>query len=236
MSFIIPWSEPIQWAQPKSEETIYLVIRHGEVYGNDASNEAEYSMTGSGVDWPLLPKGHEQAALIANKIAALQLDGNLKIDAIYSSPLTRAVQTAEYFAEALNLPLEKRDDLREIYWGDADGKLVKFKNDQWGDQEKQITQQFPDRKTRWDHLPAIPNAEKYNALLARVTPELKKIGEVSKAKIVLIVTHGRVIKTLTSDALNKEEKEIPYPQNCGIAVFRSAPGMPLEFIEIRENK
>lgn len=233
---IIPWSQPIDWAQPKAQETILLLVRHGETYGNDPSDEKTYTMTGCQTNFPLNENGHAQASGISSTLGDLQKAGALKVAGVFSSNLIRAKETVGYFSNALGVPAVAIEDLREINWGDADGKLVKFKTDQWGEAEKEKTKQFPDRKERWNHLPAIPNAEKYNEVLVRITPILADIGEKYKGNVVVIVTHGRVLKTLTADSLDKEEKDVPYPQNCGVAVFRYTVDKPLEFIEIRANK
>jgi probable phosphoglycerate mutase len=63
---------------------IYLV-RHGE------HQDAEHGLT----DGPLSPRGHRQAALLADRLSGLPLD------AVWHSPLERAAQTARAVAERL---------------------------------------------------------------------------------------------------------------------------------------
>ena len=233
MDYIAPWLETISWSKP-NQETVFLIMRHGEVEGNNPKNENEYIMTGSRTDLSLNQRGMAQAEKIARKIYFLQEQGLIKIAAIYSSPLKRASETANYLSHMLELPVQYRTDLREIDWGDADGQLVKTKHEKWDQAEQLITELMPDRKARWDHLPPIPNAEKYNQVLAKVHSELHSISKIHKDNIVLIVTHGRVIKNLLIDSNNFDERYMPYPQNCGIAVFRTNQGS-LDFIEIRNN-
>jgi len=43
--------------------------------------------------------------------------GQVKLDAIYSSPLERAVETAEYLARSRGLEIQKREGLGEIRLG-----------------------------------------------------------------------------------------------------------------------
>ncbi|MFM1776976.1 MAG: hypothetical protein RLZZ260_543, partial [Actinomycetota bacterium] len=58
-------------------------------------------------DPELSPEGKEQAARLANYLASES------IDAIYSSPMKRAVQTAEPLAATTGLPISIIDDVAE---------------------------------------------------------------------------------------------------------------------------
>ena len=60
-------------------------------------------------DIPMGEKGFRQAAEMAQKLPP--------VTAVFSSPLTRAVQTAQ----AIGLPVVTLDDLREMYAGEWDG-------------------------------------------------------------------------------------------------------------------
>jgi broad specificity phosphatase PhoE len=232
LSTILSWSEPIDWARPQADETILILVRHGEIYGNDPSKETEHTLNGCKTDLPLNANGEAQAEEVAKKFASVQKENNLKIGAIYSSFLTRAIQTAEYFSKELGILSIQRTDLREIYWGEGEGILVTVKNALWGDEEKKIYELILDRKKRWDYLPAIPQAESYNQLLARTLSELEIIAESHRGEVVLIVTHGRLIKTLISDLLDEEISDsIP---NCGACVLRSTP-TSLQFLEQRSR-
>lgn len=173
-----------------------------------------------------------QAEQLAKKFASIQKENNLKVSAIYSSFLTRAIQTAEYFSKELGLLSIQRTDLREIYWGEGEGMLVKIKNALWDDEEKKILELISDRKKRWDYLPAIPQAETYNQLLARALPEIEMIAENHRGEVVVIVTHGRLLKTVLSHLLDEEITDsIP---NCGAYVFRST-STSLSFLEMRSE-
>src|SRR5436309_13980555 len=50
---------------------------------------------------------------------------NVRIDAIYSSPLERAVQTAQPVARAHKLRIRQRDDIGEVKYGALEGKTLK---------------------------------------------------------------------------------------------------------------
>ena len=63
--------------------------------------------------------------------------------AIYSSPLTRAVSTAQPLAEALALPIRTCDGLAEIDYGAWDGMSA-----------REVADRFPIEHARWTADPA----------------------------------------------------------------------------------
>ena len=149
-------------AEENSPATRFLYVRHAEVPGNDP-NPATYIYTGSGTDASLTDNGKSQAVECAKRVSQLQKKGVLdQIAALYSSDLKRAVETAEPIAEELGLAIQLRPNLREIYWGSADGQLVQKMAEKYGTVERQIKEQYPERKTRWDHLPVFEGAETRN--------------------------------------------------------------------------
>jgi len=77
-------------------------VRHGE---STANLLREFS--NSGFKHPLTEKGVEQARAVARALSGLQ------VEQIYSSPVMRAVQTAQILAESLQAPLEVTEALRE---------------------------------------------------------------------------------------------------------------------------
>ena len=215
-------------------ETRILYVRHGEVPGNDP-NPATYIYTGSGTDDSLTNKGRVQAEECANKIVNLQKKGILgPVTAIYASNLKRSKETASPIAKELGLEIQERYNLREIHWGCADGQLVEAMKKNYGAQERQVEQEYPERKIRWDYLPVFEGAETYNALLKRTQVELQDIAESQRGKTVLVIGHGRVLKTLIADAKDSE-KDIPYPANCGVAEFAYSSAKGLQFIKVLEG-
>lgn len=222
------------FAEENLSKTRFLYVRHGEVPGNDP-NPATYIYTGSGTDDSLTEKGRIQAEKCAKTIVDLQKCGVFnEITAIYASDLKRALETAEPIAKELGLDIQLRHELREIYWGCADGRLVQKMTEAHRAVEQQVKQIYTERKIRWDYVPVFEGAETYNALLKRTLAELKRIAELHKGETVLIIGHGRVLKTLIADARDSEEN-IPYPANCGIAEFTYSPDEGLHFIKVLEE-
>jgi broad specificity phosphatase PhoE len=90
---------------------VYLYfVRHGESVANLTR---EFSNTGS--KHPLAPRGIEQARLLADSLAAR------RISRIYSSPLLRAVQTADILSQTLQVKVEVTEALREWSVGIFEG-------------------------------------------------------------------------------------------------------------------
>ena len=89
--------------------TIYL-IRHGENPAN-VNHEFSYKL----VDYGLNAKGQLQAEQTATFFK------DHKLDALWSSPLKRSVETAEYIATATGLPLQIHEGFRELNVGDLEG-------------------------------------------------------------------------------------------------------------------
>lgn len=90
-----------------------LLIRHGE---NDFIKQQRLAGRLPGIH--LNEKGRAQAAALAGALKTLP------IKAIYSSPLERAVETAQPIANALGLRVVKRPGLIETDQGDWEGKHI----------------------------------------------------------------------------------------------------------------
>ncbi len=219
-------------AEQDAPQAQILYIRHGEVPGNDSHDRSTYLYTGCRTDESLTEKGRDQANQCAMALFTLQKEGRIdKITAIYASNLKRARETAAPIGEMLGLDVHVRHNLREIDWGCAEGQLVQKMADEWEEKEDRIHSLYPDRTIRWDHLPVFEGAETYNALLYRTLEELKMIIEHHETGTMLIIGHGRVLKTLIAHAKDSE-KEILYPSNCGIAEFSYSSKEGLRFIKI----
>lgn len=93
--------------------TLLLLIRHAD---NDARKTR---LVGRMPGVHLNQRGREQAEELARLLA------DVPIQAVFSSPLERAVETAEPIARALNLPVETDPDLLEIDYGEWQGRTFK---------------------------------------------------------------------------------------------------------------
>jgi broad specificity phosphatase PhoE len=91
--------------------TLVTLVRHGETAAN-----LEGVWHGS-IDTPLTPRGHAQAACLAEHIARTRADAS----ALYASPLARARDTAQPIGARLGLAATLEADLREYHLGDWEG-------------------------------------------------------------------------------------------------------------------
>ena len=88
----------------------FVVIRHGQST-NNLLWETTGSESGRHPDTPLTDTGRQQVELLAEQVQAVL---PWRIDAIYTSLMARAVQTAAPVAAALGLPLVGRTDMFEV--------------------------------------------------------------------------------------------------------------------------
>ena len=89
------------------------MIRHGE---SEANKLNVFSNTG--YQHGLTPEGKQQAFSVLNQLQSM----GIQPKAIYSSPLKRAVETAEIIAKGFELPYEKAPELTEFSVGFLEGK------------------------------------------------------------------------------------------------------------------
>ncbi len=118
----------------------------------------------------------------ANELAS-RLDGQ-PIDAIYSSPLERATETAAPLAQRRGLKVETVESLTEINFGHWSGRLIS-ELDQDGDWQKFIHFRSGMR---------IPGGELRIESQQRVVDFIQRLHETLPGKNVALVSHADVIK------------------------------------------
>jgi broad specificity phosphatase PhoE len=154
---------------------IYL-IRHGETNLN-----RDGCFQGQGLNPPLNENGLEQAKKLSLVMKFLELD------AVYTSPLTRAYQTAEALANDRGLPLIKDERLLEANLGVAEGKLKKV-----------IEDRMPSAYHKWRDLSnwdfAFDKGETRRQVLGRFMDFIKSREE-SDYKHIAVVTHAGVLRS-----------------------------------------
>jgi probable phosphoglycerate mutase len=153
---------------------LLLLIRHGE---NEFVKTGKMAGRLPGVH--LNQRGREQAAALAQALK------DVPLKAIYSSPLERAVETAEPIAAARKLEIQMRPGLMESDIGKWQGRSLKAlsKLKKW-----RIVQQAPSRFT-------FPEGESFLAMQTRIVSCLDGIAASHKPKdIVAAVFHADPIK------------------------------------------
>ena len=137
---------------------------------------------------PISEKGNEQANKVSNSLKGKN------IASIYSSPFTRALQTAEIIGKSLGLEVKVKEDLKERVQGDLENQSLSEEqiNNLWKEFEKFKTLSL---EKQWISRP-FPGFETDEELLERTLNCLEDISQDNINKVVLIVTHASLIKTL----------------------------------------
>jgi broad specificity phosphatase PhoE len=159
---------------------VYLV-RHGAT-----QLTAEDRFSGA-VGITLSEEGRWQAARLGER---LQPEG---ISAIYSSPLARTLDTARIICGSRNIPIEIRDDLREISHGRWEGLT-----------RAEVETRFPEEYAAWEEDPftfAPEAGESGVAVLARALPVIREVVARHPGECVLVVSHKATIRLLVSSLL-----------------------------------
>ena len=120
--------------------------------------------------------GKLQAQRLADRFRGIELQ------AIYSSPLERAVETAEALARSINLELHKNPAFNEINYGDWTGKSFETLS------SDECWRRFNGRRSATQ----IPGGESFLEVQTRIVKELNALS--SHAANVAIVSHADVIK------------------------------------------
>lgn len=159
---------------------LYLV-RHGAT-----QLTAEDRFSGAvGVD--LSAEGRVQVEHLAERLSVE------KIAAVYTSPLSRTVETAEILARPHGLPLVKRDGLREIDHGRWDGLT-----------RQEVEARFGAEYEAWEADPftfAPAGGESGVAVLARALPVVREVVLAHAGDNVVIVSHKATLRLLLSSLL-----------------------------------
>lgn len=157
--------------------TVYLA-RHAESDWNAENRFQGHS------DRPLTEVGRAQARALADELAETLLD------AVYASPLRRALETAEIVATRKGLPIVTLPDLREV---DVGG---------WaGLSREEVEARFPNAFHRWvGGGEGWEDGESYADMAARVIAEVRRIAARHPNGSVLVVSHGGPIRAVHAAA------------------------------------
>ena len=163
-----------------------LLVRHGETDWNLARRYQGQSAV------PLNQKGIQQAEQLARRLSGE------KIDAIYSSDSTRALETA---TQVLNLQeqapaLQKDACWQEICFGAWDGLTYEEVEAKW---KSEVAGWYADPVNS-----SPPGGETILQMSKRVQSALNDLKSKHKEETVLIVTHGGVIQLLLCMLLGVE--------------------------------
>jgi broad specificity phosphatase PhoE len=181
-----------------------VFIRHGQPLNH---REGEPERMSGWTDFPLSDAGREQAALLAQRLKTEQV----LFDALYSSPLQRAADTARAISGQCNRALQFMDSLREIGCGCVDGlPIFEVQRDFHRYWQANLLQN--DEHFRW------PGGESYREMRDRCIAAVGSLAARHAQQCVGIVTHSGVISQIIGHVhgLNPARWECFRPGNCSI--------------------
>ncbi|MFF0340346.1 bifunctional RNase H/acid phosphatase [Kribbella sp. NPDC004875] len=171
------------WGTPGEPPTHLIFLRHGET-----PHTAEKRFSGSGGDDPALSEnGRAQAAAAAAYLA--RLGG---IDAVVTSPMRRARETADVVAARLGLDVAVDNGWVECSFGDWDGHTF-----------AEIQEKWPDALNAWLESTTVapPGGESFDACARRARSARDGLLTRHPGKTVVVVTHVTPIKLMVRSVL-----------------------------------
>ena len=158
-----------------STEQHLLLVRHGETQGN--RDQIAHGQTES----PLNERGRKQAEITAKMLRGWERT----YDKIYCSPLSRAYDTAQAIADALELPISVHSGLMESNLGDLEGVTYKQLHE-FG---------YAKHSIRDDDFTGH-NGESPNAVADRIEESILEIRARHPKENLIVVSHGGAIAHL----------------------------------------
>ncbi len=156
--------------------TTLYIVRHCQSMGN-----IEKRFQGR-FDAAVSPDGEKQLDLLALRFR------NVYLDAIYTSPLSRARKTAEAVNRFHHLPVQAMDGLLELDVGEMENLPL-----------TEIGSKFPAVAEHWDKSPDLcefPGGETMKQAYGRINAAVDQIISANPGKTVFVATHGGVIRNL----------------------------------------
>jgi probable phosphoglycerate mutase len=166
-------------------------VRHGNTDWNAVRR------TQGQTDIPLNLTGRAQARALAERFK------NESWDVVYTSDLSRARETAEIIAKALDVPLYADERLREMGFGRMEGTTEEDRIRMWGEE--------------WRTLDL--GLESDESMVRRGSEIVKEICLRHPRQRILIVSHGALITAMLS-ALVPDRGEREHLHNTSVTLIR----------------
>lgn len=158
-----------------------VLVRHGE-----PEQEAKGKCYGS------LDVGLSEAAR-AHIQAKIGLLRNFRADALYASPLKRAMESAAVVGAHLRLQTTVSSELREINFGAFEGLTY-----------AEVEKRYPEEYRMWMERPTeikFPQGESFAEVKARVLKFKDNLLKTHAGKTVVVVAHGGANRIILAEAL-----------------------------------
>jgi probable phosphoglycerate mutase len=188
--------------------TTLLVARHGQTVWHAENRYAGVS------DVPLTDEGRRQAHQLGMWAARHPLD------AIWTSTVSRAIETAEPACRALALVPHREHDLRECDFGVVEGRTL-----------AEFAAEHPEKAAAFRADPVahpFPDAEDPRAVAARGSDALRRIAAANEGERVLVVAHNTLLRLalceLLSIPLGAYRRVFPQLRNTAVSELRFSDG------------
>jgi broad specificity phosphatase PhoE len=171
-------------------------FRHGQT-----ASSRENLFCGS-LDPELTPDGLEMAKALATAYR------NTPWNAVYSSPMKRTIATAQFLCDELGIQMELREGLKEINYGEWEGKTVDV-----------VNREYHDDYIRWTADPAWHppvGGELAVAIAARALLVIEEIQERYSTGNVLVVSHKATIRIMLCSLLGIDVGRFRYRLGCPV--------------------
>jgi probable phosphoglycerate mutase len=188
-------------------KTTFLLVRHGQTEWNRIERFRGRA------DVPLNENGRKEAEATATRIAK-----EWSVDAVYASPLGRAIHTAEAIAIQFSLAVQPTPDLIDIDYGEWQGLTP-----------EEVARSWKDELERWyrqPHLCQIPGGETLNDLRQRGMHAIRTITKNHPGQTVVVVGHTVINRVLLLAILGLENDRFWHlrQDTCAINVFEAEDG------------
>ncbi len=164
----------------RERPTLVFFVRHG------LTATTGRVLPGRAPGLHLAPEGVAQAEAVAERLAAVP-----RVDAVYSSPLARARETAAPLARRLGQRVKVDRGLQECDFGN------------WTGEELKALMKLPEWRTvqRWPSGFRFPDGESFSDMQARMIDTVARLRHLHAGGTIVVVSHADPIKAVVADAL-----------------------------------
>jgi len=184
-----------------------LLLRHGESVGN-----VEWRLQGHR-DYPLTPQGIAQSRRLAEALR------RYAPQALYSSPIGRALTTARIIGQALGLPVQLLPGVAEYDFGELSGLT-------WQEIKERAPQLVEALRTTRGEYPPMPGEEGREKFRRRVCDALWGLTREYRQGTVAVVSHAGPIAVFCLDVLG-----LPYRRPIPLSIDNGS----ITIIEVWED-
>ncbi len=186
-----------------------ILTRHGETVANEGRRFSGHS------DVALTKRGRAQARALARRLR------DEPITAAYSSDLSRARETAEITLRGRDIPVQVKSGLRELSFGDWEGKTFAEVRTAWPEQIQRFLAN--------DEGFCAPGGEPLPVARERVIAAAEEIAARHFGETVLIAAHGGTLQLLLSHLLGMSVGNMfrLATGNCSVSIVELYGDRPL---------